>query len=127
MADHHPELEPRRSGGPRPWTANVCRCSNPEDAPGCPPGRCALCGGPRPWTQRTLFEDYRDAREATELLESLQPTVDALHRERAIAAGTIAEGCTYCEQHWPGMMPSHTASPRCQSGRRNHCTCDTCF
>jgi hypothetical protein len=25
------------------------------------------------------------------------------------------------------FMPNHTASPRCRSGRRNHCTCDTCF
>jgi hypothetical protein len=23
--------------------------------------------------------------------------------------------------------PSHDASTRCQSGRRSHCTCDTCF
>lgn len=25
------------------------------------------------------------------------------------------------------MMPSHTASDRCRSGHRNHCTCDTCY
>lgn len=23
--------------------------------------------------------------------------------------------------------PSHYASPRCRSGKRPHCTCDTCF
>lgn len=26
-----------------------------------------------------------------------------------------------------GFAPSHAASPRCQSGKRPHCTCDTCF
>lgn len=25
------------------------------------------------------------------------------------------------------MMPSHTASTRCESGRRSHCTCDRCY
>ncbi len=23
--------------------------------------------------------------------------------------------------------PSHDASERCESGKRNHCSCDTCF
>ncbi len=23
--------------------------------------------------------------------------------------------------------PSHTASPNCRSGKRNHCSCDTCW
>lgn len=26
-----------------------------------------------------------------------------------------------------GYFPRHTASQRCQSGARPHCTCDTCF
>jgi hypothetical protein len=39
-----------------------------------------------------------------------------------------AAGCVTCAQHMPGeMMPPHDASPRCESGKRNHCTCDTCF
>ena len=25
------------------------------------------------------------------------------------------------------MMPSHTASQFCESGKRNHCTCDFCY
>ena len=38
------------------------------------------------------------------------------------------EDCTYCAAHKPGeMMPPHDASSRCESGKRNHCTCDTCF
>jgi len=38
--------------------------------------------------------------------------------------------CQYCDdQRGQGsrFMPSHNASTRCRSGRRNHCTCDTCF
>jgi hypothetical protein len=36
--------------------------------------------------------------------------------------------CAYCDGHNDDeMMPSHDASPRCESGKRPHCTCDTCF
>lgn len=36
--------------------------------------------------------------------------------------------CKFCDAHGDNdMMPSHDASPRCESGKRNHCTCDTCF
>jgi hypothetical protein len=38
--------------------------------------------------------------------------------------------CTYCDLQYDkpnGFFPPHTASPRCQSGGYNHCTCDTCF
>jgi hypothetical protein len=39
--------------------------------------------------------------------------------------------CRTCSM--PGMKPSHTGSPRCESGsiasggKNAHCTCDTCF
>lgn len=38
--------------------------------------------------------------------------------------------CTYCDSErtkgnkW---FPPHTARPNCQSGKYNHCTCDTCY
>lgn len=36
------------------------------------------------------------------------------------------DGCEHL--YYPeGFQPSHKASPYCRSGRRNHCTCDTCF
>lgn len=36
------------------------------------------------------------------------------------------DGCDH--QYYPeGFQPGHTASQFCMSGRRNHCTCDTCF
>jgi hypothetical protein len=36
--------------------------------------------------------------------------------------------CQYCDQcRDDKMMPSHTASERCESGKRPHCACDTCY
>lgn len=36
--------------------------------------------------------------------------------------------CGYCDAYRNDpMMPSHTASDRCESGKRPHCTCDTCY
>jgi hypothetical protein len=34
------------------------------------------------------------------------------------------EGCTY---NTYGIAPNHNAGERCESGKRPHCTCDTCF
>lgn len=35
--------------------------------------------------------------------------------------------CDYCLTVSVFGGPSHEASPRCRSGRHDHCTCDTCF
>lgn len=36
--------------------------------------------------------------------------------------------CAYCDRcRNDSMMPFHHASSRCESGMRNHCTCDVCF
>lgn len=35
------------------------------------------------------------------------------------------EVCGTCAE--PGMKPNHDASPRCESGGHEHCSCDTCF
>lgn len=36
--------------------------------------------------------------------------------------------CPTCNELRPGeMCPPHDASARCESGRRNHCSCDTCY
>jgi hypothetical protein len=36
--------------------------------------------------------------------------------------------CAFCDKHRNDqMMPSHTASERCESGKHPHCTCDVCF
>jgi hypothetical protein len=36
--------------------------------------------------------------------------------------------CRTCDEHRADpMLPPHDASPACVSGRRPHCTCDTCY
>ena len=36
--------------------------------------------------------------------------------------------CAYCAEHKPSdFFPAHDASNNCESGKRDHCTCDTCF
>lgn len=35
--------------------------------------------------------------------------------------------CSYCQEMKGKMHPSHFASFNCESGKRNHCTCDACF
>lgn len=38
--------------------------------------------------------------------------------------------CAYCDserEQGNTFHPSHDASERCESGKRNHCSCDRCF
>lgn len=38
--------------------------------------------------------------------------------------------CAYCDNArdtGDTMCPPHTASSRCNSGKHDHCTCDTCY
>lgn len=38
--------------------------------------------------------------------------------------------CNYCDrerQDGNTLHPPHDASPDCKSGKRPHCSCDTCF
>ena len=35
--------------------------------------------------------------------------------------------CPFCDGETTDFHPSHDASPRCESGKRNHCSCDSCF
>jgi len=35
--------------------------------------------------------------------------------------------CPICTANAGRMYPNHNASSFCKSGKRNHCTCDTCF
>lgn len=55
----------------------------------------------------------------------------------AYARGILVVGCRECqsvattwrEKRTQGrpMAPSHKASPRCESGGREHCSCSCCF
>jgi hypothetical protein len=41
-----------------------------------------------------------------------------------------AGDCSYCDrerEQGNSFHPAHDASPRCESGKHAHCTCDTCF
>jgi hypothetical protein len=49
--------------------------------------------------------------------------------------GTLDPKCGGCTEHYAAIRrtgemafaPRHKASQRCESGRRNHCSCSTCF
>lgn len=42
-------------------------------------------------------------------------------------AAPIGDHCSVCEKYAGQFAPAHDASPRCQSGGHNHCSCDVCF
>lgn len=47
-----------------------------------------------------------------------------------IDRGAYDPDCTFCQKAGRpgGFFPPHTASVRCESGRRNHCSCSgACF
>jgi hypothetical protein len=35
--------------------------------------------------------------------------------------------CAFCDGEKGDFHPPHDASPHCESGKRSHCSCDTCF
>lgn len=54
-----------------------------------------------------------------------QPVGDELRQRRRIV---MEEGCATCaELARDSFGPWHDPSPRCESGKRPHCTCDICF
>jgi len=60
------------------------------------------------------------------------PTVAAEYtdrEQRVIDMGGWDPACQYCRKAGRpgGFFPSHKASPRCESGKRAHCSCSTCF
>ena len=63
--------------------------------------------------------------------DDLLAQVDALRGPEALSRHLAPAGeCKECDRYRAegvSFHPSHTASPNCQSGRRAHCTCDTCF
>lgn len=45
-----------------------------------------------------------------------------------IARRRTVPGCKYCEENkFSRDMPEHDASPDCESGKKPHCTCDSCY
>lgn len=51
--------------------------------------------------------------------------VAAIQPDRPRSRRTKVPGCPSCDNDEHG--PAHYASPNCQSGGHNHCSCDTCF
>ena len=54
---------------------------------------------------------------------------DLVNRAIADYAKPEVPGCRACAiiSIEGGFGPPHNASQRCKSGKRNHCSCDTCF
>ena len=56
-----------------------------------------------------------------------------LELDRAEQEGEIVADCPGCRAFYEAedprevCTPRHRASRRCQSGRRAHCSCETCF
>jgi len=45
-------------------------------------------------------------------------------------SAVFLQGCSYCDDERANhttFFPPHRARRRCESGKRPHCTCDTCF
>lgn len=64
-------------------------------------------------------------------IEGHEASVRRQFRERPVIAPTRrlrVLGCATCaSEPIDALAPPHDASPRCESGRRDHCTCDGCF
>lgn len=91
---------------------------NPE------PARCPLCDVR---LSRVPADHERDCAklspESRRKVKVLDVALDALAIKRA-----EIDACPTCAARKPGeMMPPHFASPNCESGRHNHCSCDLCF
>ena len=63
------------------------------------------------------------------VLKRLDPdTVALMDGDRVLAK--YLDGCGFCRierEQGNTFFPPHNASPRCESGGRNHCTCAMCF
>ena len=68
----------------------------------------------------------------------MESTTAAATIARLEADGRLSPTCRMCQEVfypavrdgkpiWNVFAPPHKASPRCQSGKYPHCTCDTCF
>lgn len=57
--------------------------------------------------------------------ETKEEKIGRLVRERYIFRD--CRGCDVFFDNPDAMAPRHNASSRCQSGKRPHCTCDTCW
>lgn len=61
--------------------------------------------------------------------EMARACADIARRAGANTTEATSEACSTCERVKAngGFGPSHDASPKCESGKRPHCTCSICF
>lgn len=96
---------------------------------------CSYCKNARKerWRARKKLEGVKMETELTkEMKEMIEKAIKDLEKE-----GKLDPNCKGCEefyeqmrkgkQFWTIFAPRHKASESCRSGKRNHCTCDTCF
>lgn len=82
------------------------------------------------WWSAYQSANVRDpAPGAKEEESKSRARLDALIKEAKDKFGNnkAHPDCDYCREVSVFGGPSHTASSNCRSGRRNHCTCDTCW
>lgn len=66
----------------------------------------------------------QDMLVLTQILRRLEPiATQPMTRRHRLIAGDCAS-CDAADLH---VRPPHDASPRCESGKHNHCSCDVCF
>lgn len=89
-------------------------------------------GGPPLLFETMTFPDSRLLDRYTTWDEAVQGHARHVADIRAELVGSTprrirVEDCRYCAEHGGEMMPPHDASPACESGGYEHCSCDTCF
>ena len=85
---------------------------------------------PEEWDERQRQREAEADERRRRLAAQLQTETKDEKIARLVREGLIVVGCKGCAvkfENPDAMNPSHNASSRCLSGKRNHCTCDTCF
>lgn len=115
-----------------PKSMHKCHCGQHYHPTGCN-NRCPYCFCPITQVSVFLCPDWkRKDEERRKLFLAAQPPPETKEQRiaRQVRQGSIVEGCKGCEIFFDNpdaFAPRHKASDRCRSGKRSHCTCDTCF
>jgi len=65
--------------------------------------------------------------DAVEALPANERPIGLSRARRIADAIREVQACEFCAETEGQPAPRHFASERCESGRRNHCSCDVCF
>lgn len=79
-------------------------------------------------TRRELIDILTEmdaSHDAEVFINDTQRIVEVYYRSYD-AVFIETEECRMCAKNEPGTPP-HNASSGCESGKRNHCTCDVCY